>query len=84
MIITYRYSCNHLLNNLKLRFRTMLLTEMFWSVAMAHNDFLFKKGMERLRKHNSEAAEWLLSEERPKTMWARHIYMSLFLSLITL
>ena len=58
----------------------MLLTKMFWSVAMAHNEFLFEKGMERLRKHNSKAAEWLLSEERKKIIWARRIIEPIFKS----
>ena len=52
-----RYFCNHLLSNLKIKFRTMSLTKMLWVVAMAHKQFLFDKCMERLRKHNSEAIE---------------------------
>ena len=47
---------------------------------MTHNEFLFEKGMERLRKHNNETTEWLLSAERPKIMWARHTIEPVFKS----
>lgn len=50
----------------------MLLSTQFWAVAMAYNEFMFEKGMEKLRKLSNEAADWLLDTERPKSMWARH------------
>ncbi|XP_057444251.1 uncharacterized protein LOC130736432 [Lotus japonicus] len=39
---------------------------------MAYNEFIYEKAMDRLRKLNIEAANWLLDPERPKSMWARH------------
>jgi hypothetical protein len=61
-----------LLNNFKLKFKSLLLSTQFWAVAMAYNDFMFEKSMEKLRKLSNDAANWLLDSERPKTMWARH------------
>ena len=72
MSLIYRFCCNHLLSNFKLKFRTLLLSTHFWNVAMAYNEFMFNKSMEKLRKVNNEAANWLLDSERPKSMWARH------------
>ncbi|XP_057452869.1 uncharacterized protein LOC130744726 [Lotus japonicus] len=68
----HRYCCNHLLNNFKLKFKTLLLSTQFWAVAMAYNEFIYGKAMDKLRKLNIEAANWLLDPERPKSMWARH------------
>ncbi|KAK7255963.1 hypothetical protein RIF29_29398 [Crotalaria pallida] len=68
----HRYCCNHLLNNFKLKFRTLLLTTQFWAVAKAYNEFMFNKAMEKVGKVSTEAANWLLDPERPKSMWARH------------
>ncbi|XP_058776102.1 uncharacterized protein LOC131650408 [Vicia villosa] len=68
----HRYCCNHLLNNFKLKFRTLLLSTQFWTVAMAYNEFMFEKAMEKLKNISVEAANWMLDRERPKNMWARH------------
>ncbi|KAJ1401847.1 Zinc finger, SWIM-type [Sesbania bispinosa] len=68
----HRYCCNHLLNNFKLNFRTLLLSTQFWVVAMAYNEFVFEKAMDKLKQMSCEAANWLLDPERPKSMWARH------------
>ncbi|KAJ1424167.1 Zinc finger, SWIM-type [Sesbania bispinosa] len=68
----HRYCCNHLLNNFKLNFRTLILSTQFWAVAMAFNEFVFEKALDKLRKMSNEAANWLLDPERPKSMWARH------------
>ncbi|XP_057423577.1 uncharacterized protein LOC130717381 [Lotus japonicus] len=68
----HRYCCNHLLNNFKLNFKTLLLNMQFWVAAMAYNEFMYEKAMDKLRKINIEAANWLLDPERPKNMWARH------------
>ncbi|PNX79139.1 hypothetical protein L195_g035123, partial [Trifolium pratense] len=68
----HRYCCNHLLNNFKLNFKTLLLSTQFWAVAMAYNEFLFDKAMDKLTKVSNEAVNWLLDPERPKSMCARH------------
>ncbi|XP_058747011.1 uncharacterized protein LOC131620001 [Vicia villosa] len=68
----HRYCCNHLLNNFKLKFRTLLLSTQFWAVAMAYNEFMFEKAMEKLKNISVEAANWMLDRERPKNMCARH------------
>ncbi|XP_057444916.1 uncharacterized protein LOC130737170 [Lotus japonicus] len=68
----HRYCCNHLLNNFKLKFKTLLLSTQFWVVAMAYNEFIYGKAMDKLRKLNIEAANWLLDPKRPKSMRARH------------
>ncbi|KAK2421674.1 MuDR family transposase [Trifolium repens] len=52
------------------KFKTLLLSTQFWVVAMAYNEFLFDKAMDKLRKVSNEAANWLLDPERPKSMWA--------------
>ena len=41
---------------------------------MAYSKILFNKAIEGLRKVNSEATNWLLSDDRPKRRQARHTF----------
>ncbi|WOL16958.1 hypothetical protein Cni_G25746 [Canna indica] len=60
----HRYCCHHLLNNFKLKFKSLIKTTKYWTAAKAYNNFVFEKNMMQLRTIDNEAADWLLSPKK--------------------
>lgn len=70
-----------MLNRFKQKFKSLLLTTHFWKCVMAYNEVLFNKEIEGLRKVNSEVADRLLFDDKPKCTWSIHTFDPLSKSL---
>ncbi|VFQ71559.1 unnamed protein product [Cuscuta campestris] len=61
----------HFYKNFASKFPGAWFHSFFYIVANTFSEYVFKKGMEKIKEEDSEAYDWLETNE-PKTHWARH------------
>ncbi|XP_074269236.1 uncharacterized protein LOC141592455 [Silene latifolia] len=68
--VSRRICARHLYANFKQQWPGELLKSYFWTAAKAHNEFVFFKAMDQIKKNGMEAYNYLMAV--PLELWARH------------
>ncbi|KAF7826798.1 hypothetical protein G2W53_017962 [Senna tora] len=68
----HRHCSKHLLNNFKAKFPLLILRAFFRMAVKATNEFIFRKAMEKMKKHNENAYQYLM--DMPLHTWSKHAF----------